>query len=84
VVAKPLDRRDLSAGDGVDELQAGEDRNAVDLHGARPAVTLVAGDLGAGQPEVLAQNVSERCPHRRFHLVALAVDAQLKHAVSRR
>jgi hypothetical protein len=56
VTSRPLD--------GVHERDAGEHRHAVELHRARAAVALAAGDLRAGQPEVLAQRLGERAPDR--------------------
>jgi hypothetical protein len=78
VLAQALDRRHLATGDGVDERDAGQDGDAVELHRARAAVTLVARDLGAGQTDVLAQGVCERSSHhRRFDVVPLSVYDEL-------
>ena len=47
VVAQALDRRHLAPADPVGERDARERRRAVDEHGARAAVPLVARDLRA-------------------------------------
>ena len=39
--------------------QAGADLRAVEQHGAGAAVAGVAADLGAGEPEIVAQHVGE-------------------------
>ena len=83
MVAEPLDRRHLTV-DPVDERDAGEDGDAVDLNGAGAAVALVAGDLGAGHADVLAQPLRERAADRRIELVRPAVHAQLRHPASPR
>ncbi len=58
------------------EGQAGEDRLAVDQHGAGPALPQLAAVLGPGEPEVLAQHLEERPVHRDGDLAALPVDGQ--------
>jgi len=75
MVAEPLDRRHLAV-DSVRERDAGEPRHAVDLDGARAAVTFVACDLRSGQPELLAQHVREARPDRCVEDVLAAVHGQ--------
>jgi hypothetical protein len=79
VVAKTLDRRHLSALGGVDEGEARQDWNAVELDGAGAAVAFVAGNLRPGQPEVVAEHLGEGRAHLGLDRVALAVDGELKH-----
>ena len=59
-VGEALDRRDLEAVLRDGEQQAGVRAAAVDEHGARAALPVVAALLGPGEPEVLAQHVEER------------------------
>jgi len=54
MVAEPLDRRDLTAVDRVHERDAGERGDAGEQHRAGAAVTFAAGNLRAGQAEVVA------------------------------
>src|SRR6478672_6385194 len=68
--------------DGLDLVPVGLDREdgaglralAVEVDGARAAVAGVAPDVGAGQPEVVAQEVDEQEPRFDVGLVGLAVD----------
>ena len=85
VVAQALDRRHLAVADGVRERDAREHRHAVELHGARAAVALAAGDLRPGQAEVVAQH-ARRASGRPAASTryAAAVDAELKHRSSPR
>src|SRR5712691_13274182 len=62
MVAQRLDRRHLARADRVRERDARQRRHALELNRARSAVTLVAGDLRAGEAEILAQHLSERTP----------------------
>jgi hypothetical protein len=74
--------------DGVDggavrldgQGDAGADAGAVQQHGAGPADAVLAADVGAGQAEVLAEEVDEQAA--RFYLghVRLAVDGQADRA----
>ena len=59
-----------------DERDAREHRDAVELHGARAAVTLAAGDLRPGQAELVAQDVGERAADRRVDRLVVAVDVE--------
>ena len=69
-----LDRLDAPALDLARGDEAGADLLPVEPHGARAAVAGVAADLGAGQAEVLAQDVHEAAPPVRPHLDASPVD----------
>jgi hypothetical protein len=64
----------------VDERDAREHRDAVELDRAGAAVALAAGDLRAGQAEVGAKRPGKRLPDRRVDAVAVAVHDELKHA----
>src|ERR1041385_6990936 len=65
--------------------QAGVDRLAVELDGARTALALAAALLGAGQPQVLAQHVEQPLPRRRLDRAQLAVDLERElHGVPQR
>jgi hypothetical protein len=59
VVAKTFDRRHLAIADRVDERDARQRRDTVELDGARTAMSLAARDLRAGEPEVFAQDLGE-------------------------
>jgi hypothetical protein len=58
-VGQPLDRRDLPADGLPGGDQARADRLAVQVDGARAALPLLTGVLGAGQPHPLAQHVEQ-------------------------
>jgi len=59
VVAETFDRRHLAIANRVHECDARQRRHAVELNGARTAVSLAARDLRAGEPEVFAQDLCE-------------------------
>ena len=61
-VGEPLDGGDLLAVDGDREHQAGAHRPAVEQHRAGAAHAVLAADVGAGQPEVVAERVGEQPP----------------------
>ena len=82
MVAQAFDRRHLALADGVHERDAREHRHAVELHRAGAAVPLAAGDLRAGQSEVLAQGLGQGAADRGVDLAGRAVDLQLKHPTS--
>ena len=63
-VGQTLDGGDRPAGGLTDRGQAGAHRDAVDQDGAGTAVAGIAADLGAGEPQVLAQHLRQS-PHRR-------------------
>jgi hypothetical protein len=74
-----FDRGDLPTADLTERHETGADRLAVQAHRARTAVAGVAADLGAGQPEVVAEDIAQPA-----HRVALdrdleAVDAERRH-----
>ena len=73
VAGQPLDRPDLRAVGLDGEHHAALHRLAVEMNGARAAVPGVAADMGAGQPEVVADEVHEQAPRRHLHLDLLAV-----------
>ena len=56
-----LDRGDLRAVVHDGERQARVDAPPVDQHGARAALAVIAAFLRAGQVEMLAQQVEQRC-----------------------
>jgi hypothetical protein len=60
VVADALDRRHLVALRADGEHQARAHRLPVDEHGARPAHAVLAADVGAGEAEVVAQEVRQQ------------------------
>ena len=57
---QPFDRRHLVPVGLHGEHEAGAHERAVEQHRARAALTLLAGVLGAGKPELLAQREEER------------------------
>ena len=71
-----LDRLDAPAVDLARGDEAGADLLAVEPHRARAAVAGVAAHLGAGQAEVLAQDVDEAPSPVRSHLDASPVDLE--------
>ena len=78
VVAKALDRRYLPL-DRVDEGEARQHRDAVELDGAGAAVAFVAGNLRPRQPELVAEHLGEGGADLGLDRVPLTVDAKLKH-----
>ena len=73
-VGHALDGPDLAAVGLDGEHRARLGALAVDVDGARAAVARVAADVGAGQPEVVAQEVDEQEARLDVGLVGLAVD----------
>ena len=63
-LVEPFDRGDLVPDRGDREHQAGAHRAAVDQDRAGAADAVLAADVGAGQPEVVAQRVGQQ-PARR-------------------
>ena len=61
-VGEAFDGRDVGAVGLDGEHQARPDGFAVDEHGARAAHAVLAPEVGAGQLEILAQEVGERHP----------------------
>ncbi len=72
-----FDCRDLLALRGEGQHRAGVDRPTIREHRAGAAFAVVAGALGACQPEVVAHRVEQR--HARFDIkpVVLAIDLEL-------
>ena len=60
VRGKPLDGGDGRAVHGDRERRAGLHRLAVEMHDAGAALRGVAADMGAGQPQVLAQELHQQ------------------------
>jgi hypothetical protein len=61
ILAEPFDRGDLRAGrERIDRQHTGACGLAVDVHRAGPAKRRPTAELGAGQPEVIAQHPQER------------------------
>ena len=56
--------------------EAGPDRLAVQQHGARPADALLAAQVSAGEPEVVAERIGQRAPGLHVDLLAVTVDAE--------
>src|SRR5262249_47023854 len=54
-----FDRRDRAPGDLAERHQAGTDRCAIEQHGAGAAITGIAADLGAGEAEIVAQQIGK-------------------------
>ena len=74
--AESFDRRDGSAGGGGERRRARANRVAVDVHHARAALSEPAAELGAGEAEVVAQDVEQRRVGRGGDVVRRAVDDQ--------
>ena len=72
--AEALDGGDLVAVGRDREQQAGPHRLAVEQHGARAADPVLAADVGAGQPQVVAQHVGQQPAGRDLRLARHAVD----------
>ena len=81
----PGRRETLDGGDGapdrrLGQLEAGAHEHAVDQHRARAALALLAGVLGAGQPEPVAQDVEQAVAAvRALDAPGRAVDHQVVH-----
>jgi hypothetical protein len=82
--AESLDRGDLGALVHHGQAEAGIDAAAIDDDRTRAALALVAALLGAGQLQVLAQQVEQGGAGVDLHLVTLAVDRQGDLARDRR
>src|SRR5262245_7908901 len=85
---EPFDRRHLRPVSLSGEEQARADRLAVEHHRARATDAVLAAEMGAGEAEVLPQEVGERPPRFDLALARLAVDGDpdrpLGHAPSAR
>jgi hypothetical protein len=78
-LARPPSRRYFDGRDGriaeaVDRSDAGTDRDAVDMHGARPAQRDSAAELRAGHAEHVAQHPQEWRVAIDIDAVRLTVD----------
>ena len=71
-----LDGGDLGPVDPDREQQARTHRPPVDQHRAGPADAVLAAEMGAGQPQVVAQAVGQQPPGRHPHGVGHAVHHQ--------
>jgi hypothetical protein len=60
VLLEPFHRRDGGAVGLCDERETAPRGRAVDQHGARPADAVLASDVRARQPEIVAQEVDEQ------------------------
>src|SRR6266478_7731043 len=75
-----FDRRDLFA-DGVGHaLDAGTNRLAIQVHGARAALRHAASIFGPGQAQCVPQNPKERRARIDVDIYCLAIDLQSYHA----
>ena len=82
-VGHALDRAHLGAVDVERQHVAGLHRDAVDVHDAGAALRGVAADVGAGQPQALAQELHEERPPLHLARDRAAVDGHryLGHAI---
>ena len=69
-----LDRRQLAPVRLHGEHQAGTGSLSVHQHRAGAAYAVLAAEMGAGEPELVAQEIGERDPRFDTALVRLAVD----------
>ena len=76
VLGEAFDRADLSAVRLHGEHQARAHRLAVDDHRAGAADAVLAADMGAGLPAILADGVGQRTPRLDGDGVRAAVDGQ--------
>ena len=76
VVGDAFDGRNLLPLATGGQHRAREHGNAVHLHGASAAGRVVAGALGAGQIEVLAQDVKQQLVRLDRQFVCASVDAK--------
>ena len=77
--AQSLDGADLPARQRGDRHQAGEHGMAVQLHGAGSALAQAAAELGAVQPEIVAQHIQQRRGGIGVHRVVVTVHGQGDH-----
>ena len=75
---QPFDGEDLRALGFEGGIDARVDALAVDEDGAGPALGLVAADLGAGQPQIVAQDFGEIAVGGHVQRVFDAVDGQFQ------
>src|SRR6185436_12288696 len=67
-LTEALDRGDARAIDGGGKQRAALHRAIIDMHHTGAALTGVAADMGAGQRQLLAQQIAQQ--HRRFDIDA--------------
>ena len=79
LVCDALDGRDFGALDGGGQSDAGGVQLSVNQHGAGTADAHAATLLGAGQPQVIAQEVQQEASRWDVGLAFHAVDIQLSH-----
>ena len=76
IVSQAFHGDDLGALAGVRIGDAGADRTPVHEHRARPAHPVLAAEMGAGEVQVVAQQLGELRPRRDGGLARLAVDGE--------
>src|SRR5881397_3719450 len=78
-----LDRLDPVAGAGEAEHQTGEDRCAIDEHGARTAFAQLAAVFRTREPQVLAQHLEQRLVwcERHFDWLPVQLERDLRFGV---
>ena len=75
-------RRDALDGENImavglhREHKAGTRRAVIEEDGACPADAVLAAEMGAGEAELVADEIGQRDAHLDFFLVPLAVDGQ--------
>ena len=74
-----LDRDDLLPGHVGNRRGAGAHRDAADMHGACAAQALAAAELGARQPQFIADDPEQRDSGIAVVAVVLSVDLQCDH-----
>jgi hypothetical protein len=84
VRGETLDRRDPGAVRLHRQKHAALHGLAVEVHRARPAVTRVAADVRAGEPEIVPDEVHEEATRLDLHLDLLAVDLDRDRTARRR
>jgi hypothetical protein len=76
VGGEPFDGHELRAVRLHRQHDAGARRFAVEVNGARAAHAMLATDMGAGEAEVLAQEIREELARLASAFVTLAVDGE--------
>ncbi|GGE49046.1 hypothetical protein GCM10007276_27720 [Agaricicola taiwanensis] len=74
ILGKALDGGDLGTIAHHREDEAGVDAPPVDQHGAGTALAMIAALLGAGEVEMIPQEIEEGGPGRDMEFEAIAVD----------
>ena len=75
--AETLDGSDLFPVVHQGQAEAGEHASAVDMHGARAALPVVAAFLRSGQRHCFTNAIQQRCPRIDAERVFFTVDAQM-------